>query len=122
MFSKIFLEHFKNPKNVGELENPDGISKTEFQGEGCLDRITFYIKVEKDKIKDAKYRVRACSGTIASTSFLSEKIKNKPLKEALKLTSENIIEELRLPKRKHHSADLAIEALRRAIEDFKKRD
>ena len=117
------MEHFRNPKNVGEIENPSGRGKV--GNAVCGDIMEFYIKVdEKGVITDAKFKTFGCGAAIATSSVLTELVKGKTIEEAKKITNMQVIEALGgLPKVKVHCSVLAEEALTKAIDDyFSKKD
>jgi nitrogen fixation NifU-like protein len=114
------MEHFMNPRNVGEIENADGIGE-----EGnpvCGDMMTFYIKVKDGKLEDVKYKTFGCGAAIAVSSMVSEMAKGKTLEDALKITPKLVADELEgLPKNKFHCSNLGAQALQKAIEDYQKK-
>ncbi len=116
-YSDLVMEHFMNPRNVGTIENADGVGR-----EGnpvCGDLMEIYIKVTNGHISDVKFRTFGCGAAIATSSIATEMIKNKPLSEVETLTNETIAEALGgLPPVKMHCSVLAIDALKRAIEDY----
>jgi nitrogen fixation protein NifU and related proteins len=119
-YSEKVLEHFRNPRNVGELENPDGVG---VEGNPvCGDLMEIQIKVEDDRIKDIKFKTFGCGSAIATSSMVTELAKGKTLDEALKITRADVANELDgLPKQKMHCSNLAADALHRAIEDYRKK-
>lgn len=125
MYSKKVIEHFKHPKNVGEIKNPDGLGKV--GNPVCGDLMWIYIKVGKNKkrqeiIKDIKFKTMGCVAAIASSSITTELAKGKTLNQATRLTNIIVAKELKgLPKEKLHCSNLAADALHNAIEDYKKR-
>lgn len=117
--SKI-MEHFLNPRNVGEIKNPDG--KGKIGNPTCGDIMEFFIKVEDDKIVDAKFKTYGCAAAIASTSILTELIIGKKIDEVLEISNKKIREVLgKIPKHKYHCTVLAEQALKAAIEDYQKK-
>lgn len=117
--SKI-MEHFLNPRNVGEIKNPDG--KGRIGNPTCGDIMEFFIKVEDDKIVDAKFKTYGCAAAIASTSILTELIIGKKIDKALEISNKKIREVLgKIPKHKYHCTVLAEQALKAAIEDYQKK-
>jgi len=120
MYSKKVMEHFTNPRNVGEIPDADGIGT-----EGnpvCGDVMKVYIKVKDNKIVDAKFQTFGCGAAIAVSSMVTEMAKGKTLDEALKITRESIADALDgLPPQKMHCSNLGADALHKAIEDYKKR-
>ncbi len=114
-YSETYLEHFQNPRNVGEIDAPDSIAEVEYKGGGCFDRIRITLKLSEERIGEIMFKARACSGTIASVSAATEWAKGKNLKEALRLTPENLEDILGgVPEQKRHSLELAAEAVREA--------
>lgn len=120
MYSKEVMKHFQNPKNIGEIKNPDGIG--EVGNPVCGDVMKITIKVKDNKIKDIKFKTMGCVAAIATSSVTTELVKGKTLKEAEKITNKVIAEKLdNLPPIKMHCSVLAAEALKKAIEDYKKK-
>jgi len=119
-YSEKVLEHFRNPRNVGELENPDGVG---IEGNPvCGDLMEIHIKVEDDRITDIKFKTFGCGSAIATSSMVTELAKGKTLDEALRITRQDVADELDgLPKQKMHCSNLAADALHRAIEDYRKK-
>jgi nitrogen fixation NifU-like protein len=119
-YSQKVLDHFRNPRNVGEIENPDGVG---VEGNPvCGDLMEIHIKVEDDIITDIKFKTFGCGSAIATSSMVTELAKGKTLDEALKITRQDVADELDgLPKQKMHCSNLAADALHRAIEDYRKR-
>jgi nitrogen fixation NifU-like protein len=117
VYSEKVMEHFMHPRNVGEIENADGIGE-----EGnpvCGDMMTFYIKVKDNRLEDVKFKTFGCGAAIAVSSMVSEMAKGKTLDEALKITPALVAEELQgLPKNKYHCSNLGAQALHKAIEDY----
>ena len=118
MYSDKVMEHFMNPKNVGEIEDADGIG--EVGNPVCGDMMTFYIKVDdQGRLSDVKYKTFGCGAAIAVSSMISEMAKGKTLEEALKITREDVAQELGgLPKNKMHCSNLGADALHKAIQDY----
>ena len=117
LYSEKVMDHFRNPRNVGVIEDADGV------GEGgnakCGDIMKIYLKIEKDIIADVKFETFGCGSAIASSSMATEMIKGKPLSEALELTNKAVAEALDgLPAYKMHCSVLAEEAIKRAILDY----
>ncbi len=119
-YSEKVLEHFRNPRNVGELENPDGIG---VEGNPvCGDLMEIHIKVEDDRIADIRFKTFGCGSAIATSSMVTELAKGKTLDEALEITRQTVADELDgLPKQKMHCSNLAADALHKAIEDYRKK-
>ena len=120
MYSEKVMDHFSNPRNVGEIEDASGVGT-----EGnpvCGDLMTIYITVEDDVITDIKFKTFGCGAAIATSSMITEMAIGKTLDEALKITRDDVAEELEgLPPVKMHCSNLAADALRAAIEDYKKK-
>jgi len=117
MYSEVVMEHFKNPRNVGEIPDADGIG--EVGNPACGDIMAFYIKVKDNRLEDVKFKTFGCGAAIAVSSMVSEMAIGKTLEEALKITNKSVIEALNgLPKKKHHCSNLGADALHRAIEDY----
>jgi nitrogen fixation NifU-like protein len=119
-YSEKVLEHFRNPRNVGELENPDGVG---VEGNPvCGDLMEIHIKVEDDRISDIKFKTFGCGSAIATSSMVTELAKGKTLDEALQISRQDVADQLDgLPKQKMHCSNLAADALHKAIEDYRKK-
>ena len=116
-YSEKVMEHFMNPRNVGDIKDADGIG--EVGNPVCGDMMTFYIKVENDVIVDVKFKTFGCGAAIAVSSIVSEMAKGKTIEEALKITREQVAEELGgLPPNKMHCSNLGTDALHKAIQDY----
>ena len=117
VYNEKVMEHFTNPRNVGEIENPDGVGE-----EGnpvCGDMMTFYIKVKDERLEDVKFKTFGCGAAIAVSSMVSEMAKGKTLEEAMKITPRSVTDELEgLPKNKFHCSNLGAQALQKAIKDY----
>jgi len=119
-YSNKVMEHFKNPRNVGEMENPDGIGHV--GNPVCGDIMELYIKVKDNKIIDAKFKTFGCGAAIATSSMVTELVKGKTIEEALKVTNQAVVDALGgLPKVKLHCSVLAEQALQRAVDDYLKK-
>lgn len=121
LYSKEVLDHFYHPRNVGEMENPDGAGTV--GNPVCGDVMRLFIKVGKkdgkEYVEDAKFQTLGCGAAIATSSMATEMIKGQPLEEAVKLTNKAIAEALGgLPKNKIHCSVLAAEAVKKAIADY----
>jgi len=117
MYSEKVMDHFSNPRNSGEIENADGIG--EVGNPTCGDMMTFYIKVEDNKLADVKFKTFGCVAAIAVSSMVTEMAKGKTLEEAKTITKASVAESLEgLPQEKMHCSNLGAEALGKAIEDF----
>ncbi len=118
MYNEKVLEVFKNPKNVGEIENPDGIGTV--GNETCGDIMQISLRIENDVIVDAKFKTFGCAAAIATSSTATEMVKGMTVDEALKVTNKIVIEKLGgLPAQKIHCSVLAEEAIKKAIEDYR---
>jgi nitrogen fixation NifU-like protein len=117
LYSKKVMEHFKNPQNVGEIENPDGIGHV--GNPVCGDIMELYIKVNNGTIVDAKFKTFGCGAAIATSSMVTEMVKGKSIEKALEISNHAVAEALGgLPPIKMHCSVLAEEALKSAIEDY----
>ena len=111
------MDHFRNPRNVGEMENPDGVG--EVGNAKCGDIMRMYIKVKDNIITDVKFMTFGCGSAIATSSMATELIKGKPIDQALELTNQAVVEALDgLPTHKIHCSVLAEEAIKSAIKDY----
>ena len=116
-YSKKVMEHFEHPRNVGEMNNPDGVGHV--GNPVCGDIMELYIKVENDTIIDAKFRTFGCGAAIATSSMITGMVKGKTIKEALKISNMAVVEALDgLPPVKMHCSVLAKDALKSAIDDY----
>jgi nitrogen fixation NifU-like protein len=117
LYSDKVMEHFRNPRNVGEIENPDGIGHV--GNPVCGDIMELYIKVSNGNIVDAKFKTFGCGAAIATSSMVTEMVKGKSIGEALAISNRAVAEALDgLPAIKLHCSVLAEEALKSAIEDY----
>ena len=120
-YTEKVLEHFRNPRNMGKIKDADGIGTV--GNPVCGDVMTIYIKVKKDKIEDIKFKTYGCVAAVASTSIATELVKGKTLDEAMKLTRDDVANELGgLPEIKMHCSNLASDALKEAIKDYRKKN
>ena len=120
MYSKTVMEHFKSPKNVGVIEDADGVG--EIGNPLCGDMMTIYLKIEDDHIDDIRFQTFGCGAAIAVSSMLTEMAKGKSLEEAKKITNKDVAEALEsLPKNKLHCSNLGADALHMAIQDYEAR-
>ena len=120
LYGEKVMDHFKNPRNVGEIEEPDGIGHV--GNPICGDVMELYIKVKDDIIVDAKFKTFGCGAAIATSSMVTELVKGKSIKEALAISNRAVAEALGgLPPIKMHCSVLAQEALRSAIDDYLKK-
>lgn len=117
LYSEKVMDHFRNPRNVGVIENADGIG--EVGNAKCGDIMKIYLKIENDTIVDVKFETFGCGSAIASSSMATELIKGKPVSEALSLTNKAVVEALDgLPAHKLHCSVLAEEAIKAALKDY----
>ncbi|MGB3339969.1 MAG: Fe-S cluster assembly scaffold protein NifU [bacterium] len=117
MYSKKVMDHFMNPRNVGEIKEADGVG--EVGNPVCGDVMTFYIKVKNDIITDVKFKTFGCGAAIAVSSMVSEMAKGKTIKEAMRITNRLVVDELGgLPNQKLHCSNLGADALHKAIENY----
>lgn len=117
LYSEKVMDHFRNPRNVGVIENADGIG--EVGNAKCGDIMKIYLKIEDDIIVDVKFETFGCGSAIASSSMATELIKGKPVSEALALTNKAVVEALDgLPTHKIHCSVLAEEAIKKALLDY----
>ncbi len=117
LYSEKVMDHFRNPRNVGVIEDADGIG--EVGNAKCGDIMKIYLKIENDIIADVKFETFGCGSAIASSSMATELIKGKPVSEALTLTNKAVAEALDgLPAHKLHCSVLAEEAIRKALQDY----
>ena len=117
MYSDLVMDHFTNPRNVGEIPDADGVG---MEGNPvCGDVMKIYIKVENGRIKDAKFKTLGCGAAIATSSMVTEMVKGKTLEEAKEISNKAVAEALGgLPPVKMHCSNLAADALHKAIEDY----
>jgi nitrogen fixation NifU-like protein len=119
MYSEKVMDHFMNPRNVGEIQDANGVG--EVGNAKCGDIMKVYLKIEDDKIVDAKFKTFGCGSAIASSSMATELIKGKTVEEAWRLTNKAVAEALDgLPPVKMHCSVLAEEAIHKAINDYRK--
>ncbi len=120
MYSEKVMDHFMNPRNVGEIENADGVGQV--GNAKCGDIMKMYLKIENDVIVDAKFKTFGCGAAVATSSIATELIKGKTVEEALKVTNKAVVEALDgLPPAKLHCSVLAEEAVAAAIADYRRR-
>jgi len=120
MYSDKVMDHFSSPRNVGEIENADGVG--EVGNAHCGDIMKIYLKIDNDVITDVKFKTYGCGAAIATSSIATEMIKGKTVEEAMKLTNKAVVESLDgLPPQKIHCSVLAEEAVKAAIEDYQKK-
>jgi len=117
LYNDKVMEHFKNPRNVGEIEDPDGVGRV--GNPVCGDVMELYIKVNDGIIVDAKFKTFGCAAAIATSSMVTEMVKGKRIEEALKISNKAVVEALDgLPPAKVHCSVMAEDALKAAIEDY----
>ena len=120
MYTEKVMEHFKNPRNMGEIPDADGIGTV--GNPVCGDLMTIYIKVKDNRLEDIKFKTFGCGSAIATSSMITELAKGKTLEEGLKITRANVADSLGgLPPVKMHCSNLATDALHAAIEDYYKK-
>lgn len=118
MYSQKVMDHFMNPRNVGEIPDADGVGQV--ANEVCGDMMTVYIKVQDDRITDIKFKTFGCAAAIAVSSMVTEMAKGKTLDDAQRISNMAVAEELGgLPPQKLHCSNLGADALQRAIEDYR---
>ena len=121
LYSEKVMDHFRNPRNVGVIEEADGVG--EVGNAKCGDIMKIYLKIENDFIVDAKFETFGCGSAIASSSMATEMIKGKPVSEALALSNKAVVEALDgLPAHKIHCSVLAEEAIKKALQDYYERN
>ncbi|MDR2437146.1 MAG: Fe-S cluster assembly scaffold protein NifU [Endomicrobium sp.] len=117
-YSQKVMDHFANPRNVGEIEDADGVG--EVGNPVCGDMMTFYVKVKGNKLEDVKFKTFGCGAAIAVSSMVSEMALGKTVEEAEKITNDDVAKALGgLPPNKLHCSNLGADALHKAIEDYK---
>ena len=117
LYSEKVMDHFRNPRNVGVIEDADGVG--EVGNAKCGDIMKMYLRIEDDIVQDVKFETFGCASAVASSSMATELIKGKPVSEALKLTNKAVAEALDgLPAYKMHCSVLAEEAIQNALEDY----
>ena len=120
-YSKKVMEHFMNPKNVGVLEDANGVG--EVGNPRCGDIMRMYIKVEENIIKDIRFQTFGCGAAVATSSMVTEMVKGKTIEEALEITNKQVAEALDgLPPLKMHCSNLAESGVKAAIEDYRKKN
>jgi nitrogen fixation NifU-like protein len=120
MYTEKVMEHFRNPRNMGEIQDADGVGTV--GNPVCGDMMTIYIKVKDNRIEDIKFKTFGCGAAVATSSMITELAKGKTLEEALKITRKDVADALEgLPPVKMHCSNLAADALKAAIEDYYKK-
>ncbi len=120
MYSEKVMDHFSNPRNVGEIENADGVG--EVGNASCGDIMKIFLRVEDNVIKDVKFKTFGCGAAIATSSMVTEMAIGKTIEEALELTNAAVAEALDgLPAQKMHCSNLAADALHEAIKNFREK-
>ena len=120
MYSEKVMDHFRNPRNVGEIADADGIGTV--GNPVCGDMMSIYIKVKNNHLTDIKFKTFGCGAAVATSSMITELAKGKSLDEAMKITRGDVAESLGgLPPVKMHCSNLAADALHEAIKDYRKR-
>jgi len=121
IYTEKVMDHFRNPRNMGEIKDADGVGTV--GNPRCGDVMSIYIKVKDDRIVDIKFKTYGCAAAIASSSIATELVKGKTIDEALKLTRGDVADELGgLPAIKMHCSNLAADALHKAIEEYRKKN
>ncbi len=121
MYSEKVMDHFSNPRNVGEISDADGVGQV--GNPKCGDIMKMYLKIEDNVIVDAKFKTFGCGAAVATSSMATELVKGKTVEEALKITNKAVAEALDgLPPVKMHCSNLAEEAIRAAIEDYQRKN
>ncbi|MDP2658014.1 MAG: Fe-S cluster assembly scaffold protein NifU [Candidatus Deferrimicrobium sp.] len=119
-YSEKVMDHFMNPRNVGEIESADGVG--EVGNPACGDMMRLYLKIEEGRVRDAKFRTFGCGAAIASSSMLTEMIKGKTVDEARAITNQQVAEALDgLPAVKIHCSVMAEQAVKSALDDYAKK-
>ncbi|MBM7855018.1 nitrogen fixation NifU-like protein [Desulfohalotomaculum tongense] len=120
MYSEKVMDHFTNPRNVGEIPDADAVGQV--GNPSCGDIMKIFLKIKDDRIEDIKFQTFGCGAAIATSSMVTEMAKNKTLDEALKITNKAVAEELDgLPPQKMHCSNLAADALHAAIENYRQK-
>ena len=120
MYTEKVMDHFSNPRNVGILENPDGVG--EVGDITCGDIMRIYLSIENDTIKDIKFKTFGCGAAVATSSMITEMVKGKTIAEALEISNDDVAEALDgLPPEKLSCSNLAADALHKAIENYREK-
>jgi nitrogen fixation protein NifU and related proteins len=121
MYTDLVMDHFSNPRNVGEVDDPDGVG--EVGNPVCGDVMRITVKVADDRIADIKFKTFGCGAAVATSSMVTEMVMGKTLKEAAEVSNTSVAEALGgLPPQKMHCSNLAADALRLALEDYLERN
>jgi len=119
-YSEIVMDHFRNPRNVGTIEDADGVGMV--GNPVCGDMMEMFIKVEGDRLADVKFRTFGCGAAVATSSITTEMVKGKTIAEAMEISNRSVAEALGgLPTQKMHCSNLAADALHEAIKDYQRR-
>ena len=117
LYSEKVMDHFRHPRNVGILEHPDGVG--EVGNAKCGDIMKIYLKIDQDTVSDVKFETFGCGSAIATSSMATDMIKGRPIRDALTLSNQAVVEALDgLPARKIHCSVLAEEAVKAAVKDY----
>ncbi len=117
MYSEKVMDHFSNPRNVGEIDNADGVGQV--GNPTCGDVMKLTVKIEDDRVADVKFKTFGCGAAVATSSMVTEMVKGKTIEEALAISNKSVAEELDgLPPQKMHCSNLAADALHVAIDDY----
>ncbi|HEX7715453.1 MAG TPA: Fe-S cluster assembly scaffold protein NifU [Bacillota bacterium] len=120
MYTEKVMDHFQNPRNVGEITDASGVGQV--GNPVCGDIMKIYLKIEGERILDVKFKTFGCGAAIATSSMVTEMVKGKTIDEALEITNQAVAEALDgLPPQKMHCSNLAADALHKAIEDYRMR-
>ncbi len=120
IYTEKVMEHFRNPRNMGELEHPDGVGTV--GNPVCGDVMTIHIEVEDDRLADIKFKTFGCAAAIATSSMITELAKGMTLDEAMQVNNEDVADALEgLPQVKMHCSNLAAEGLHKAIQDYREK-
>ncbi|MTI82946.1 MAG: Fe-S cluster assembly scaffold protein NifU [Firmicutes bacterium] len=121
MYTEKVMDHFENPRNVGEISDADGVGQV--GNPTCGDIMKIYIKVDQDTISDVRFKTFGCGAAIATSSMVTELVKGKTLEEALQISNNSVAEALDgLPPKKMHCSNLAADALHAAIKDYREKN
>ena len=121
MYTDKVMDHFSNPRNVGEITDADGVG--EVGNATCGDIMRIYLKINQERIADVKFKTFGCGAAIATSSMVTEMVKGKTLEEAMAITNKAVAQALDgLPPQKMHCSNLAADALHKAIEDYRERN